>query len=96
MRADRRALGWARATSGDPCSFCTMLASRGPVFGERSGSFESHDHCACDLEPVYSRNQEWPQGSPGYQRLWREATEGRTGADAQHAFRLALVDEIDT
>src|SRR5690606_22703244 len=29
---DDQALGWARATSGDPCSFCAMLASRGPAY----------------------------------------------------------------
>jgi len=69
VRADRRALGWARATSGDPCSFCAMLASRGPVYGERTGNFQSHDHCACGLEPVFRRDQEWPAGSREYQRL---------------------------
>lgn len=89
VRADRRALGWARATSGAPCSFCAMLASRGPVYGERTGDFQTHDHCSCGLEPVYRRDQEWPHGSREYQRLWREATEGLSGAEAQNAFRRA-------
>ena len=90
VRADRRALGWARATSGNPCSFCAMLASRGPAYGERTGDFQSHDHCACSLEPVYRRDQEWPQGSRDYQRLWRDATDGLSGSDARQAFRAAL------
>lgn len=51
---DRQALGWARATSGDPCTFCRMLASRGPVYkSEKSADFEAHDHDACMPEPVY-------------------------------------------
>lgn len=90
LRADRRALGWARATSGDPCSFCAMLASRGPVYGQRSGDFQSHDHCACSLEPVYQRDQEWPTGSREYQRLWGTAAYGTSGAEARNAFRAAL------
>src|SRR5690606_4035773 len=31
VKADSKAQGWARATSGRPCAFCAMLASRGPV-----------------------------------------------------------------
>jgi len=74
VRDDRRARGWARVTSAEPCSFCAMLASRGPVYGERTGDFQSHDHCACNLEPgawslepVYRRDQEWTAGSREYQ-----------------------------
>lgn len=90
VRADRRALGWARATSGNPCSFCAMLASRGPAYGERTGDFQSHDHCACSLEPVYRRDQEWPPGSRRYQRLWADVADGLSGAEARLAFREAL------
>jgi len=54
VRRDRRARGWARVTSAEPCEFCAMLASRGAVYRETSGPFQSHDHCACGLEPDYS------------------------------------------
>lgn len=50
---DRRAMGYARTTGGNACAFCAMLVSRGNVYGERSGDFPAHDHCACSLEPVY-------------------------------------------
>lgn len=51
---DRQALGWARVTSGDPCTFCRTLASRGPVYkSEKSADFQAHDHDACMPEPVY-------------------------------------------
>lgn len=54
VNGDRKALGWARATSGDPCTFCRMLASRGPVYkSEKSADFEAHDHDSCMPEPVY-------------------------------------------
>lgn len=53
-RVDRAALGWARVTSGDPCTFCRSLAARGPVYkSERSAGFEAHDHCSCSAEIVY-------------------------------------------
>ncbi|MDG4532564.1 hypothetical protein [Streptomyces sp. AV19] len=35
-RADRRVIGWARVTDGDPCAWCAMLASRGAVYRSRA------------------------------------------------------------
>lgn len=52
--ADRQALGWTRVTSGDPCTFCRVLSSRGPAYKtEKSADFQPHDHCSCTPEPVY-------------------------------------------
>ncbi len=87
IRADRHALGWARATSGDQCSFSAMLASRGPVYGERTSDYQSHDHCACGLKPAYRRDQDWPTASHAYQRLWRASTDGLDGTEAKRAFQ---------
>lgn len=53
VRGDRRARGWARVTSAEPCEFCAMLASRGAVYTATSGAFQAHDHCGCALEPTY-------------------------------------------
>lgn len=53
VRSDRRARGWARVTSAEPCEFCSMLASRGAVYRAGSGRFQAHDHCGCSAEPVY-------------------------------------------
>jgi len=56
---DRKALGWARVTAGEPCAFCRALAARGPVYkSERTADFQAHDHDACVPEPVY-------EGTPG-------------------------------
>jgi len=55
VAVDRKALGWMRATSGSPCTFCRMIASRGAQYKtERSASFQPHDHCGCTPEPLYS------------------------------------------
>lgn len=79
-RADRQAVGWARATSGQPCPFCAMIASRGAIYSERSVQFEAHDGCACSAEPVYREDAALPAGSERWARLWAEAdaSEGDT------------------
>jgi hypothetical protein len=54
VRADHRARGYERVTSGAACDFCEELAGRGAVYSEDSADFESHDHCSCSAEPVYA------------------------------------------
>lgn len=74
---DKTALGWARATSGAPCAFCAMLASRGPVYKTKTSAggegHRYHDSCNCIPEPVYHRDAEWPPGARQYAALWAEA-----------------------
>lgn len=64
---DSRAVGWRRVTDGNPCTFCAMLASRGPVYVSkdstdgsvmrmsRSGDMKLlyHGHCGCTGEIIY-------------------------------------------
>lgn len=88
--ADPRALGWARALSGNACPFCQMLASRGPAYSEESVAFEAHDRCSCGAEPVYSTDAAWPPGSREARDLWDQATAGEQ--DPLNAFRRALAD----
>ena len=91
VRVDRKALGWARATSGKACSFCAMVASRGPVYkSEESADFPAHDHCSCSVEPVYRRDADWPPRAREYRQLWEETTRGMSGAEARNAFRRAV------
>lgn len=54
--ADRRAVGWRRVTDGNPCAFCAMLASRGPVYKDAAAAdgIQYHAHCGCTAEPAYS------------------------------------------
>jgi hypothetical protein len=58
--ADQQAVGWRRVTDGNPCAFCAMLASRGPVYRSQdraraiAGSgLRYHGHCGCTAEIVY-------------------------------------------
>lgn len=86
---DPQVRGWIRVTDGDPCAFCAMLASRGPVFkSQESAGFSAHDHCACTAEPVYYNDAPWPGRAAEFRRLWREHIEGRfSGADARREWR---------
>lgn len=72
---DRAAQGWARVTGGEPCGFCAMLASRGPVYSEDTVDFQAHDHCSCSAEPSYD-GSEWPGRAREFRQLWREHAEG--------------------
>jgi len=99
IRADPRAEGWQRVTSGSPCAFCAMVASRGPAYAsERAARFEAHDHCGCSAEPYYrgSRtlevNQRLHEAWKAAQREARDAGElvRGTSNDALNAFRRHL------
>ncbi len=90
VKADRHALGWSRVTASQPCSFCAMLASRGPVYGSReTASFEAHRGCACSPQPVYDRDAEWPGRAEEFGSLWDSSTRGLSTAEARLAFRRA-------
>lgn len=89
---DPRAKGWARVASGKPCSFCAMLAGRGPVYSDQTVKFRSHDHCSCSAEPVYrdAPRSQWPPGSARFRDIYDEAAKGLPADEARNAFRRAL------
>jgi hypothetical protein len=82
-------LGYIRVTDGDPCYFCAMLASRGPVYRTPNrASFEAHDHCACTAEPVYATDTAWPGRSREFEALWNENIRNRySGKEAIREWR---------
>lgn len=90
--ADREAQGWARTTSSKACSFCALLASRGPVYSKDTVDFHAHDGCSCGSEPVYRRDADWPSGSRRYEQLYRDAKAAAIaeGIDVSVAFRRAV------
>lgn len=62
-QGDSQAIGWRRVTDGNPCAFCAMLASRGPVYRSATkadsiagSGLRYHSHCGCTAEIVYG---EW-------------------------------------
>lgn len=86
---DPRALGWARATSGSPCAFCAMLASRGPVYrAEDTADFKPHGRCGCIPKPIYSPDDPWPLGSERFREIWDTHAKGQR--DPEAAFRRHL------
>jgi hypothetical protein len=92
VQNDTRALGYARTTSAKACSFCALLASRGPVYDKSTVDFHAHDGCHCGSEPVYRRDADWPSGSRRYQTLYEDAkrTAAAEGIDVLVAFRRAV------
>lgn len=89
-------IGWARVLTGkENCTFCAMLASRGPVYSsERAARFRGghatdtyHDHCDCEVVLV-RKGRDW-KGREEYERLedlWATSTAGLGGKDAVKAF----------
>lgn len=95
---DREAKGWARVPNEDACSFCLMLALRGPTYGSRrAASFKAHrkkpngsgGDCRCNVEPVFGQ---WEPSARirAAQKVWDESAKGRIGHDARTAFRQAI------
>lgn len=91
VEEDDEVVAVARITSGDPCAFCAMLASRGPVYkSEGTASFRPHDRCSCQPEPSYG-TPVWHPNSLRLRRLWDRATYGSGGGKhALNAFRREL------
>jgi hypothetical protein len=99
VQDDKSALGWTRVTDGDPCSFCALLAGRGPVYkSETTADFQAHGECGCNAEPVYSRSAEWPGRAREFHDLYNEAIheanaedelDRGTSNDLLNAFRRA-------
>lgn len=88
VREDRQAVGWARITDKDPCDWCAMLSSRGPVYRtKQTAKFQAHDHCACMPVPAWNRDEAWLQHSKDLYEQWQKTTAGHSGADARRAWR---------
>lgn len=78
---------YTRVSDGNPCAFCAMLVSRGPVYlSAESGGFQSHDHCGCTAEIVVAGDG-WTPEARRLHDFWNDATRGET--DQLTAFRNA-------
>ena len=89
--ADPRALGWARVTDGNPCSFCRMLAGRGPVYGSQAAAAGKwHNKCGCTAEPTFHADAPWPGQAAEFRQQWDTVTAGLSGKDARLAYRQAV------
>lgn len=93
VKADGAALGYARAVSGSCCSFCAMLASRGPVYSKATANFRSHNACTCAAEPVYTRLADWPTGTREHAAQWAMARDTATEAGVSVATQFRRLHE---
>jgi len=102
VTADKYAKGWVRVTSPGACSFCIMLALRASndllYTSQASASFRAHvpnrktgtgGLCQCGVEAVFTAYEPSAKMREA-QKLWEDATRGRSGADARTAFRQAV------
>ena len=93
---DRDAKGWHRIGDADPCEFCAMLISRGPVYKKvgktgKSAAFQAHDHDACTAAP-YFRGDGWTDEAKAYREVWDAAQAAGTSwavAVADHKGRTS-------
>jgi hypothetical protein len=92
VAADPQVAHWQRVTSGEPCAFCAMLATRGAVFTADTADFEAHDHCSCTAEAAYEGSA-MPLTSQRLQSQWQDVTAGLSGDDALNAFRRSLAGD---
>jgi len=108
LRRDRSVVGYVRVTSGKPCYFCAMLASRGPVYSNDSFvasnprffgpcNVKVHDGCNCMLRPLYSeRNENYIEQHRLYDRIYRSVPQQRSGKRQINAFRIAYNRYVET
>lgn len=100
IREDRKVRGYQRITDADPCYFCAMLASRGPVYDTDSfddsdprfhgpGDYKVHDHCNCSLEPIYHVGVNPASRAEEFEALWRATGATKSGREAVREFRRA-------
>lgn len=96
MRRDTKVKMTARCTSGNPCSWCAMLASRGFVYASNSsagfnsgGASDWHPNCHCyPLVRWRSLGDEaLPELSRYFKEQWPIITRGYSGAAAQRVWR---------
>lgn len=71
---DPGAVGWARVGDGNPCYFCAMLISRGPVYSERTVNFRAHDGCGCGAKMCFRNDPSrgWTDQSRALRALYDE------------------------
>jgi hypothetical protein len=86
--ADTQAVGWRRVSDGNPCTFCAMLCSRGPVYRSAAvaapiagSGLEYHGHCGCTAEIVYGEWKPTPEEKRYIDEYDRAAREANAAGD---------------
>lgn len=98
-------LGWARVLTGEEsCSFCAMLASRGPVYTKQTvltkgNGTRYHDNCDC-IAVLVIKGQHWEGHNQfrALQKLWNDSyeTPDSNSSDARTVFSERYKQIIET
>jgi len=94
---DEQAVGWARITDSDPCDFCRMLATRGPVYktartAGRTDLHRYHDGCACSVVPLFRTPE--TLGARQIEAPGRRRRSSRRGPDGMTDRQRAVVEQV--
>lgn len=96
VKRDRQTSAWYRVvhpseSKTGTCAFCAMLAQRGPVYTEETADFQAHPGDKCTAAAVFPGYKPSAQVR-AWQGMWQKHVKdaGRTGRDAQAAFRQAV------
>lgn len=85
VQADRLSLGWTRVGRGEPCAFCRMMISRGPVYrSEAAAGFDAHDGCHCAPQPAFLDDDLWTEQAEANRDLYYEAQDAARAAGEWH------------
>lgn len=103
ISSDPVATGWARVTRAGACSFCRMLAMRGPVFSEASANFRAHvvingrgGVCQCTAEPIIRDSYKQTDQQAADAATWQKIKDaGFVGRDARNEFRRSIEGRAD-
>lgn len=104
LESDPEAKGWARVTRPTACSFCRMLATRGPIYLSReTANFRAHRPingrggvCQCTIEPLLGQKYEPTAQARADVALWNKVNaDGFRGAEARNEFRRRVEGRQD-
>lgn len=88
VRQDSKGVAWMRVTAANPCAWCAMLASRGPVYKTaQEAGFKAHNHCRCTAQAVFSASDAAALRDNDLYQQWKQVTEGLSGKSALRAWR---------
>jgi hypothetical protein len=90
--AEKAGSAWRRVADSNPCAFCALLASRGPVYNRSTvvaklDGFKFHYHCGCSMEEVPGGIDDWKPSER--EQLWDAAYE------ASHRSGMTLKETLD-
>ncbi len=89
---DGRSGGWRRVTDADPCTFCAMLVTRGPVYHSKAaamGLTKYHDKCGCGVEIVYGKWRPTKQ-EQAYIDAYDKAADAAAAEDGVRTYKTVL------